>query len=171
MRALGPNTQCIHYRHVYDMSWWVIITTCWSRQYGFNLENTFSWDPGGDWTWDLSISSRPLCHLSYRALLIILTSKQRAKHQFAVWNMQHMGSPPSYIHCHPALKPMFWPVLLSYYRYNSSYKCFHCKMVRVVSLVVCFHQTDQGKPSTRRNFLNTNWIYFVKTVPVKLMLS
>ena len=36
-RAQGPNAQCIQYRHVYDMSSWVFIITCWSRQYGFNL--------------------------------------------------------------------------------------------------------------------------------------
>ena len=32
------GTKCpMHYRHVHDMSSWVFITTCWSRQYGFNL--------------------------------------------------------------------------------------------------------------------------------------
>ena len=34
---LRSNAQCIHNRHVYDMSSWLFIVTCWSKQYGFNL--------------------------------------------------------------------------------------------------------------------------------------
>ena len=40
-----------------------------TRQYSFLLKRV-SLDPGGDWTRDLSISSHPPCHLSYRASFI-----------------------------------------------------------------------------------------------------
>ena len=39
MRAQGPNAQCIHYRHVYDMSSWSLITRVISNRLLFDLNS------------------------------------------------------------------------------------------------------------------------------------
>ena len=68
MRAQGPNAQCMHYRNVHDMSSWSLVTNILKR-YGVYLKQSLIGSRAGIQTADLSVhnSSRPLCHLSYRA--------------------------------------------------------------------------------------------------------
>ena len=81
MKAQGPNTQCMHYRHVHDMSSWSLVT---NNEYTQPIWCIFCLPSlAGIRTRDLELQSKSHDKLD-RSAIVLLTMPQNLKSTFKV---------------------------------------------------------------------------------------